>query len=82
MKIVYDHDALENFTRLAIEASPDHPVLIDKFVEDAFEFDVDAISDGRTTIIGGIMEHIEEAGVHSVDSEFVLPAFIFEQHLI
>ena len=73
MKIVYDRAALENFTRLAIEASPGHPVLIDKFIEDAWEVDVDAISDGDTTIIGGIMEHIEEAGVHSGDSACVLP---------
>ena len=73
MKIVYNQAALENFTQLAIQASPDYPVLIDKFVEDAFEFDVDAICDGRTTIIGGIMEHIEEAGVHSGDSACVLP---------
>jgi len=73
MKIVYDQSALENFTQLAIQASPDYPILIDKFVEDAFEFDVDAICDGRTTIIGGIMEHIEEAGVHSGDSACVLP---------
>jgi carbamoyl-phosphate synthase large subunit len=73
MKIVYDQTALENFTHLAIQASPEHPVLIDKFVEDAFEFDVDAICDGHTTIIGGIMEHIEEAGVHSGDSACVLP---------
>ncbi|MGD9305540.1 MAG: carbamoyl-phosphate synthase large subunit, partial [Desulfobacterales bacterium] len=73
MKIVYDRAGLENFTRLAIMASPGHPVLIDKFVEDAWEVDVDAISDGRTTIIGGIMEHIEEAGVHSGDSACILP---------
>ncbi|MFZ5571576.1 MAG: carbamoyl-phosphate synthase large subunit [Thermodesulfobacteriota bacterium] len=73
MKIVYQRSELENFTRLAIEASPGHPVLIDKFLEDAVELDVDAISDGRTTIIGGIMEHIEEAGIHSGDSACVLP---------
>jgi carbamoyl-phosphate synthase large subunit len=73
MKIVYDQAGLENFTHLAILASPGYPVLIDKFVEDAFEFDVDAISDGHTTVIGGIMEHIEEAGVHSGDSACVLP---------
>ncbi len=75
MKIVYDQSDLENFTRLAIEASPKHPVLIDKFLEDAVEIDVDAISDGRRTIIGGIMEHIEEAGVHSGDSACVLPPY-------
>ncbi len=75
MKIVYDQNDLENFTRLAIEASPEHPVLIDKFLEDAVEIDVDAICDGRRTIIGGIMEHIEEAGVHSGDSACVLPPY-------
>jgi len=75
MKIVYAEDDLENFTRLAIEASPEHPVLIDKFLQDAIEIDVDAISDGETTIIGGIMEHIEEAGVHSGDSACVLPPY-------
>ena len=75
MKIVYDCSELENFTRLAIIASPEHPVLIDKFLEDAVEVDVDAISDGKTTIIGGIMEHIEEAGVHSGDSACILPPY-------
>jgi len=75
MKIVYDRKDLENFTRLAILASPEHPVLIDKFLEDALEVDVDAISDGAVTLIGGIMEHIEEAGVHSGDSACVLPPY-------
>lgn len=75
MKIVYHQEELENFTRLAILASPDHPVLIDKFLEDAVEVDVDAVSDGKTTIIGGIMEHIEAAGVHSGDSACVLPPY-------
>ncbi|MEE4359055.1 MAG: carbamoyl-phosphate synthase large subunit [Desulfococcaceae bacterium] len=73
MKIVYDPKELENFTRLAIQASPGHPVLIDKFLEDAVEVDTDAISDGKTTVIGGIMEHIEAAGVHSGDSACILP---------
>jgi carbamoyl-phosphate synthase large subunit len=82
MKIVYDRVGLENFANLAIMASPEYPVLIDKFVEDAFEFDVDAISDGKTTIIGGIMEHIEEAGVHSGDSACVLPPISIEPHFI
>ncbi|MEJ2099067.1 MAG: carbamoyl-phosphate synthase large subunit [Desulfobacterales bacterium] len=82
MKIVYNQAGLENFTKLAIIASPEYPVLIDKFVEDAFEFDVDAISDGRTTIIGGIMEHIEEAGVHSGDSACVLPPINIESRFI
>ena len=73
MKIVYNREELENFTRLAIDASTGHPVLIDRFLEDAVELDVDAISDGKTTIIGGIMEHIEEAGIHSGDSACILP---------
>jgi carbamoyl-phosphate synthase large subunit len=73
MKIVYDRPSLEEFTRKGLLASPNHPVLIDKFLEDAIEIDVDAISDGGTTIIGGVMEHIEEAGIHSGDSACVIP---------
>jgi carbamoyl-phosphate synthase large subunit len=73
MKIVYDRPSLEEFTRKGLLASPDHPVLIDKFLEDAVEIDVDAISDGINTIIGGVMEHIEEAGIHSGDSACVIP---------
>jgi carbamoyl-phosphate synthase large subunit len=82
MKIVYEKNELENFTRLAIQASPEHPVLIDKFLEDAVELDVDAISDGQDTIIGGIMEHIEEAGVHSGDSACVLPPYSIKPAMI
>ena len=73
MKIVYGRPSLEEFTQKALHASPDHPILIDKFLEDAVEIDVDAISDGERTIIGGVMEHIEEAGIHSGDSACVLP---------
>jgi carbamoyl-phosphate synthase large subunit len=73
MQIVYDRSSLESFTRKAKLASPDHPILVDKFLEDAIEIDVDAISDGHQTVVGGIMEHIEEAGVHSGDSACVLP---------
>ena len=73
MKIVYHPKEMETFTRLALLASPGHPVLIDKFLEAAVEVDVDAICDGSTTVIGGIMEHIEAAGVHSGDSACVLP---------
>jgi len=73
MQIVYDRPSLESFTRKAQLASPDHPILIDKFLEDAVEIDVDGISDGQKTVIGGIMEHIEEAGIHSGDSACVLP---------
>ncbi|RJQ71720.1 MAG: carbamoyl-phosphate synthase large subunit [Desulfobacteraceae bacterium] len=82
MKIVYTERELANFTRLAILASPGHPVLIDKFLEDALEVDVDAICDGHSTIIGGIMEHIEAAGVHSGDSACVLPPYSISRSLI
>ncbi|WP_435549351.1 carbamoyl phosphate synthase large subunit [Desulfobacterium sp. N47] len=82
MKIVYNRKDLENFTRIAIEASPVHPVLIDKFLEEAVEVDVDAISDGKATIICGIMEHIEAAGVHSGDSACVLPPHSISKDII
>ena len=73
MKIVYDRNALIEFVQLAFQVSQGHPVLIDHFVENAIEVDVDAISDGEITIIGGIMEHIEAAGIHSGDSACVIP---------
>ncbi len=79
MKIVYDKKDLKEYFDLAVLASPDKPVLIDKFLEEAFELDVDAISDGETTIIGGMMEHIEEAGIHSGDSACVLPPYSISQ---
>ncbi len=82
MKIVYDRSGLESFSRLAILASPEHPILIDKFLEDAIEVDVDAICDGETTVIGGIMEHIEAAGVHSGDSACVLPPFSLDRTML
>jgi carbamoyl-phosphate synthase large subunit len=82
MKIVYNPSELKNFARLALLASPGHPVLIDKFLEDAIEVDVDAISDGKQTIIGGIMEHIEAAGVHSGDSACVLPPYSLSAAMI
>ncbi|MFW6115394.1 MAG: carbamoyl-phosphate synthase large subunit [Thermodesulfobacteriota bacterium] len=73
MKIVYDRQSLEEFIMRALLVSPENPILIDKFLEDAVEIDLDAVSDGTNTIIGGIMEHIEEAGIHSGDSACVLP---------
>ncbi len=73
MEIVYDQADLEFYIRSAVQVSPGKPVLIDRFIEHAIEMDVDAISDGEDTIIGGIMEHIEEAGIHSGDSACVLP---------
>ncbi len=73
MKIVYDEEGLREYMNEAVEVSEGHPVLIDKFLQDAVEIDVDAISDGKITVIGGIMEHIEEAGIHSGDSACILP---------
>ena len=73
MRIVYDEESLKRYMREAVSASPEHPVLVDKFLDDATEVDVDAISDGHDVVIGGIMEHIELAGVHSGDSACSLP---------
>ncbi|MDA0947687.1 MAG: carbamoyl-phosphate synthase large subunit [Planctomycetota bacterium] len=73
MEIVYDDESLDQYMQNAVEASPDRPILVDKFLEDAIEVDVDAISDGQHVVIGGIMEHIEEAGIHSGDSCCILP---------
>ncbi|MGH7832936.1 MAG: carbamoyl-phosphate synthase large subunit, partial [Candidatus Binatia bacterium] len=73
MQIVYDRDALKQYMIYAVAAAPEHPILIDKFLDDAIEVDVDAISDGERVVIGGIMEHVERAGVHSGDSACMLP---------
>ena len=73
MRIVYNEEGIREFMAIPGMAGSDHPVLLDKFLKDAIEVDVDAVSDGKTTIIGGIMEHIEEAGIHSGDSACVLP---------
>ena len=75
MAIVYDREALIAYMRNAIEASPERPILIDRFLEDAHEFDVDAVADPTAVVIGGIMQHIESAGVHSGDSACVLPPY-------
>ena len=75
MEIVYSRNRLEYYMQHAVQASPEHPILIDDFLEDATEIDVDAISDGEDVVIGGVMEHIEEAGIHSGDSACSLPAF-------
>src|SRR5687767_2647452 len=76
MRIVYDEEGLREYFETAVRASPNHPVLIDRFIEDAFEADVDALSDGTDVVIGGIMQHIEDAGVHSGDSACVLPPYL------
>jgi carbamoyl-phosphate synthase large subunit len=75
MQIVYSDSELTHYMQNAVEASPERPVLVDRFLEDATEVDVDCISDGETTVVGAIMEHIEEAGIHSGDSACVIPPF-------
>ena len=75
MEIVYNEADLRRYIRTAVEASPERPVLVDRFLEDAVEVDVDCISDGETVVIGAIMEHIEYAGIHSGDSACAIPAF-------
>ena len=82
MRIVYNEKDLASYMNSAIDVSPDRPILIDKFLKDAVEIDVDAISDGENTIIGGIMQHIEEAGIHSGDSACVLPPHSISKEMI
>src|SRR3990170_2092722 len=82
MEIVYDEAGLRDYITRAVKASPKHPVLIDKYLEDATEIDVDAISDGSDVVIGGVMEHIEEAGVHSGDSACSLPPFSIPSDIV
>lgn len=82
MEIVYDDEALEQYMHHAIHVSPEHPILVDKFLVDAVEFDVDAISDGQDVVIGGVMQHIEEAGIHSGDSSCVLPPYSTDDRIL
>jgi carbamoyl-phosphate synthase large subunit len=82
MRIVYNAKELKKFMVEAVDASSEKPILIDKFLEDAVEVDVDALSDGKDTVIGGIMEHIEEAGVHSGDSACVIPPHTLSDEII
>ncbi len=82
MEIVYDEQRLNYYMKHAVQASPEHPVLIDDFLENATEVDVDAISDGQLVVIGGLMEHIEEAGIHSGDSACSLPAHSLPEHIL
>ncbi len=79
MQIVYDDAALDQYFADAVRVSEDRPVLIDRFLEDAYEVDVDAISDGEHVVIGGVMQHIEDAGIHSGDSACVLPPYIISE---
>jgi carbamoyl-phosphate synthase large subunit len=82
MEIVFDDVSLEAYMQTAVQAAPGHPILIDKFLEDAVEIDVDAICDGTDVVIGGIMEHIEEAGIHSGDSACSLPPYSLSDETI
>src|SRR5438477_8803203 len=82
MERVYNEEDLRRYMTSAIEVTPDRPVLVDRFLEDAIEVDVDCISDGETTVIGAIMEHIEEAGIHSGDSACVIPTFSLSQKVL
>jgi len=76
MEIVYDQGSLRDYFEKAARVAPEHPVLIDRFLEDAFEGDVDALADGTRCVIGGVMQHIEDAGVHSGDSACVMPPYL------
>ena len=82
MEIVYDAGTLREYFHKAARVAPEHPVLIDRFLEDAFEADVDAIADGTTCVIGGVMQHIEDAGIHSGDSACVLPPYLIGEREI
>jgi carbamoyl-phosphate synthase large subunit len=75
MQIVYDEADLQAYMTEAVRVSPEHPILVDKFLEDALEIDVDAIADGERVVVGGVMEHVEKAGVHSGDSACALPPY-------
>jgi len=82
MEIVYDDDALVHYMTHAVTVSPDHPILIDRFLDRAIEVDVDALCDQKRVIIGGVMEHIEEAGIHSGDSSCSLPPYSLERGIV
>jgi carbamoyl-phosphate synthase large subunit len=79
MEIVYDQESLVSYFERAVRVSEERPVLVDRFLEDAYEADVDAISDGTDVVIGGIMQHIEDAGIHSGDSACVLPPYLITE---
>ncbi len=82
MEIVWDEDQFDHFARQAVIASGEHPILIDKFLSDAIEVDIDVVADGKQAIVGGILEHIEHAGIHSGDSAMVIPAFSLDQKVV
>jgi carbamoyl-phosphate synthase large subunit len=82
MAIIYDEASLADYIATAVELSPEHPILVDDFLEDAIEIDVDAICDGRDVYIGAIMEHVEEAGIHSGDSACIIPPLSLTEEMI
>ncbi|MEJ6951046.1 carbamoyl-phosphate synthase large subunit [Natronospora cellulosivora (SeqCode)] len=82
MEVVYDSSSLEDYIEKAVDLSPEHPILIDRFLESAIEVDVDALADGENCIVGGIMEHIEMAGVHSGDSACALPPYSLSDDIL
>jgi len=82
MEVVHDEADLRRYIRTAVEASPERPVLVDRFLEDATEVDVDCVADGTTCVIGGVMEHIEQAGIHSGDSACVIPTFSLSDEVL
>ncbi len=82
MEIVYDEDSIRSYMERAVKASPDHPILVDKYLSDAVEVDVDAVSDGEAVVVGGVMEHIEEAGIHSGDSACSLPPYSLSEAIV
>ena len=82
MEIVYDVEQLHRYMKHAVQASPEHPILVDKFLDEAIEVDVDALADGTNVVIGGIMQHIEEAGIHSGDSACVLPPYSLKPAIV
>jgi carbamoyl-phosphate synthase large subunit len=82
MEIVYDRESLRDYITHAMQASPEHPILVDSYLEEAIEIDVDAVCDGKQVFIGGVMQHIEEAGIHSGDSACSLPPFSLSAEII
>ncbi|HXE57677.1 MAG TPA: carbamoyl-phosphate synthase large subunit [Gemmatimonadales bacterium] len=82
MQIVYDEPSLREYFAQAVRVAPGHPVLLDRFLEDAFEADVDAIADGTRCVIGGVMQHIEDAGIHSGDSACVMPPYLISEQQV
>ncbi|PKL51809.1 MAG: carbamoyl phosphate synthase large subunit [Nitrospira bacterium HGW-Nitrospira-1] len=82
MEIVYDEDSIRNYMERTVKGAPKHPILVDKYLDDAIEVDVDALSDGHDVIVGGVMEHIEEAGIHSGDSACSLPPYSLNNDVI